>query len=372
MRRATLRDQLALVLACLGTVGAAACRTVPRQNGISAMQIDTLWYATARQRDNNRLAYAIADSIEYGFYRVAARANIDAMRASLDLRVIDSGRLSSTEFMAGLARPSSDSNDVVVLSVHGYKTNHSKAVRDAAESYRRSGSKARWVVFSWPSAGRGVNWTQAGGFITGAYREDSVAAVKSRPAFVRLVNALHATVGGRRLTLVTHSMGAQILSEALSGDSSLQVRLTANPIRAIGFFEPDVPAARFADYSVPRLTPLASRIALYASRNDLMLQISRVVNRSDRAGLLGGAPVAVDRIETIDITDGLSSESFIRRSFGAHHAMRRESGALRDFFEIVVRGEPAECRVLRGSALPRGEGSWQLVPFRGTSQACPR
>lgn len=336
------------------------------------MQIDTLWYATARQRDNNRLSYAFADSLEYGFYRVATRANIDAMRAGLDLRVIDSGRLSSSAFLAGLARPSSDSNDVVVLSVHGYKTNHSKAIRDAAESYRRSGSNARWVAFSWPSTGRGVNFSQAGGFITGAYRKDSVAAAKSLPAFVRLVNGLHAVVGGRRLAVVTHSLGAQIVSEALAGDASLQVRLTADPLRAIGFFEPDVPALRFADYSMPRINPLASRIALYASKNDLMLQISRVVNRSDRAGLVSGAPVVVDRLETVDATNGLSSENFFRRSFGTHHGMLRESGALRDFFDIVVRGQPAACRVVRGSALQRSDSSWQLVPFRGTSEDCPR
>ena len=364
--RARLRQVSALVLACAG----AGCRVAPRPTDMRPIQIDTLWYATARQRDGNRLVYAFADSLEYGFYRVATRANIDAMRAGLHLRVIDSGRLSSTAFLAAVAAPSPDTNNVVVLSVHGYKTNHNKAIRDAAESYRRSGSHARWVVFSWPSTGRAVNWTQAGGFVTGAYREDSVAAAKSRPAFVRLASALHATLGGQRLVVVTHSMGAQIVSEALAGDSALHGRLTANPLRAIGFFEPDVPADRFANYSMPRIKPVASRIALYASRNDLMLQISRVVNRSERAGLVRGPPVVADRLETIDATNGLSSESFIRRSFGTHHAMRRESGALRDFFDIVVSGAPAECRVLRGSAAQRSDSSWRLVPFRGTVGVC--
>ncbi len=367
MTRVRLRQACALVLACVG----AGCRTSPRQADLRPAQIDTVWYATARQRDNERLAYTFADSVEYGFYRVATRAGIDAMSADLRLRIIDSARLTSTAFLAAIAAPSPDTNGVVVLSVHGYKTSHSKAIRDVAESYRRSGSRARWVAFSWPSTGRAVNWTQAGGFITGAYREDSVAATKSRPAFVRLATAVHATIGGNRMVVVTHSLGAQIVSEALAADSVLRERLTASPLRAIGFFEPDVPAARFATYSVPRIRPLAKRMVLYASQNDLMLQISRVVNRSERAGLVRGAAVLADGLEIIDATNGLSSENFIRRSFGTHHSMRRESGALHDFFDIVVTGARPECRVLRGTAEQRSDSSWRLVRYKGTEDVCP-
>lgn len=334
------------------------------------MQVDTLWYATARQRDGNRLAYGFADSLEYGFYRIATRSNIDAMRAGLDLRVIDSGRLSTAAFLAAVAAPSPDTNNVVVLSVHGYRTNHSKAIRDAAESYRRSGSNARWIAFSWPSTGRAVNWTQAGGFLTGAYRGDSMAAAKSRPALLRLTNALHLTVGGSRLVVVTHSMGAQIVSEALASDSAIRARLIASPLRAMGFFAADVSADRFADSLVPRLRPVATRLALYASQNDLTLQISRLVNRDQRAGLVGKVPVVTDRLETIDATNAISAENFLRRSFGTHHGVRRESGALRDFFEVVVTGANPHCRVLRGSAIQRSDSSWRLLPYQ-SGEACP-
>lgn len=338
---------------------------------VSAMQVDTLWYATARQRDADRLVYGFADSLEYGFYRVATVANIDPMRGDLDVQVIDSGRLNTAAFLAALATPSRDSNNVVVLAVHGYKTNHNEAIRYAAEAARRSGSNARWVAFSWPSTGRAVSWTRAGGILTGEYRKDSLAAFQSRPTFVRLANSLHETIGGPRLVVVTHSMGAQIVSEALASDSAIRSRLYANPLRALGFFAPDVPADRFADSLVPRLRPVASRIAMYGSRDDLMLQISRLVNRSQRAGLLGKSPVVTDRLETLDVTNAISAETFWRRSFGAHHGMRRESGALRDFFQIVVSGASPNCRTLRGSALQRSDSSWRLLPYRGTSTCTP-
>jgi esterase/lipase superfamily enzyme len=334
------------------------------------MQIDTLWYATPRERDHNRLAFSFADSLEYGFYRVASRANVDAMRAQLDIHIFDSTRMTGREFLTAISAPSADTAGVVVVSVHGYKTTHRKAIGDLAESFRRSGSASRWVVFSWPSTGRAFNWNLAGTFLTGAYRDDSVAAARSIPAFVHLLGALHETVGGSRLALITHSLGAQIVGEALTMDSLLATRLRQNSLRAIGFFEPDVPAARFANTTLPLLTQMARRTALYASHNDLMLQISRVVNRSERAGLMQGAPVAVGQLETIDATHGLTSEDFLFRSFGTHHAMRRESGALRDFFEVVVPGLRPECRVLRGSAVQRLDSSWRLIPYRGSGEGC--
>lgn len=337
---------------------------------MSSMQTDTVWYAAARKRESNKLGFALADSMEYGFYRVATRRGIDAAREGLDMRIIDSVRMSGREFFTAVAAPSADSNNAVVLAVHGFKTTHNKSIRDAAESYRRSGTKARWIAFSWPSTGRGVSWFVPDGFITGAYRADSTAAAKSRPAFSQLASAMHAAVGGKRLVIASHSLGGQIVSESLAHDDALYARLAADPIRALGFFEPDVPAERFVETNMPRLTPLASRIALYASSNDLILRMSRVVNRSERAGFIETSPVVADKLETVDATSGLSSENFFRRSFGTHHGMRRESGALRDFFEIVVAGLPAECRTIRGRANQIGESSWRLIATHGSTESC--
>lgn len=348
----------------------AGCRAPSTGLDMSSMQVDTVWYAAARKRESNRLGFALADSLEYGYYRVATRRGIDATRDALDMRIIDSTRVPGQEFLSAIAAPSADSNGVVVLAVHGFKTTHNKSIRDAAESYRRSGTKARWIAFSWPSTGRGVSWFVPDGFITGAYRADSTAAAKSRPAFAGLARAIHEAVGGKRLVIASHSLGGQIVSESLAHDEALHARLTADPIRALGLFEPDVPADRFVDDNMPRLRPLASRIALYASRNDLILRMSRLVNRSERAGLIEVAPVVTDKLETIDATSGISSENFLRRSFGTHHGMRRESGALRDFFEIVVPGLPPECRTIRGRANQIGESSWRLIATHGSNDSC--
>lgn len=330
-----------------------------------------MWYATARQRTSDRLMHRMADSLEFGYYRISTKPNANLMRGDIDMRIVDSTRVTRAEFLQSISAPSKDSNDVVVLSVHGYATSHRKAVRDAAEAYIRSGTKARWVAFSWPSSGHGMNLMQPGPkFMTGAYRADSIAAVKSKPAFARLVTALHATLGGERLVITTHSLGAQLATETLAGDSLVRAQLTRSPLRAIGLFEPDIATRRLREYTVPRLRTLTTRLTLYASENDGMLRFSRLVNHSDRAGLIGDTPAAIAGIETVDATDGLSAENWIRRRFGTHHAMKRETSALRDFFDIVVARRPASCRATRGTARLTTDGVWKLLPDAIAAPRC--
>lgn len=356
-----------LTLSLIGT----GCRHHPSQAGVAPQRIDTLWYATSRQRNNNRLAYKLSDSLGFGFYRLVSRANVDIMRDGIDMRIIDSARVTETNFLAAIAAPSNDSGGVVVLSVHGYATNHSKAIRDAGEAYLRSGTGARWVAFSWPSSGHGMNLMQPGRFfLTSAYRGDSVAAVKSRPAFAQLLLKMHTAVGGSRLAVVTHSLGAQLATESLAGDSLVRMQLLQDPLRAVGLFEPDLPARRFAEYTAQQLRPTARRLALYAASNDGMLRFSRMVNRGARAGLLGESSPAIDGIETIDVTRGESSEDWFRRRLGTHHAMKKETGALRDFFDIVVAGRKPMCRITNGTAELRADNLWRLLPARTRSSSC--
>lgn len=284
------------------------------------------------------------------------------------MRVIDSVRVTRASFLHAISAPSKDVSDVVVLSVHGYATSHTKAIRDAAEAYLRSGIKARWVAFSWPSSGHGMNLMQPGkAFMTGAYRADSAGAAKSRPAFAKLVLALHETVGGARLVVTTHSLGAQLATETLAGDTAVRAQLARNPLRAIGMFEPDVATKRFREYTVPRLRTISARLALYASRNDGMLRFSRLVNRGDRAGLLDDDDAGLDGVEIVDVTDAPTAEGWIRSRFGTHHAMKKETSALHDFFDVVVAQRPVNDRIVRGTATLSASGIWKLRSAEGSN-----
>ncbi|MEO7362557.1 MAG: alpha/beta fold hydrolase [Gemmatimonadaceae bacterium] len=366
-QRVRMVAAVTLSLAIFGT----GCQHHASQAGIAQQRIDTLWYATSRQRSNNRLGYKLSDSIEYGFYRLASRANVDIMRDRIHMRVVDSAHVSETTFLAEVAAPSNDSNSVVVLQVHGYATDHRRAIDDASEAFLRSGSGARWVAFSWPSRGRGMNLMQPGRFsFTSAYHADSIAAVQSQTAFTQLLLKLHGAVGGSRLVVVAHSLGAQLATESLARDSTVRSLLLQNPLRAIGLFEPDVSAQRFAQYTVPKLRPVTRRFALYASTNDGMLRFSGIVNHGARAGLLGESTLAIDGVEIVDVTNAQSSEDWLRRRLGTHHAMKKETGALQDFFDIVVAGKKPTCRITNGTAALGADNLWHLLPARSRRSAC--
>ncbi|MEO7362358.1 MAG: alpha/beta hydrolase [Gemmatimonadaceae bacterium] len=354
------------------TLPGGGCHLSSPSVSAPSARVDTLWYATSRLRQSERLAFRFADSLEFGYYRISSKTKADLMRGGLDMRVIDSTVVTRAEFLQSVSAPSKDSNDVVVLSVHGYATSHTKAIRDAGEQYLRSRTKGRWVAFSWPSNGHGLNLlTQPGHmFMTGAYRADSAVAVKSKPAFAGLLLALHNAVGGQRLVLTAHSLGAQLAAETLAGDSTVRSALARDPVRAIGFFEPDIATQRFDSYIVPQIRALTKRLVLYASRNDNMLRFSTWVNRNDRAGLLPSDSLPVAGVEMIDVTNGITSEDWIRRHFGTHHAMKRETSALRDFFDIVVARKPANCRVKAGSAEASADGVWTLLPKLGDLSRC--
>jgi len=361
----------AAVALSLALIGSGCHQHHTSQAGVAQQRIDTLWYATSRQRSNNRLGYRVSDSTEYGFYRLASRANVDIMRDGIDMRVIDSARVSEATFLAEVAAPSNDSTGVVVLQVHGYATDHHKAIGDAGEAFLRSGSSARWVAFSWPSRGRGMNLMQPGRFsFASAYRADSIAAFGNQAAFAQLLLKLHRAVGGSRLVLVAHSLGAQLATESLASDALVRTQLLQSPLRAIGLFEPDLSARRFAQHTAPKLRPVTRRFALYASTNDGMLRFSGMVNHGDRAGLLGESSQAIDGIEIVDVTNGQSSEDWFRNRLGTHHAMKRETGALSDFFDIVVAGKRPACRITNGTAELRADNLWHLLPARSRHSSC--
>jgi esterase/lipase superfamily enzyme len=64
---------------------------------------------------------------------------------------------------------------------------------------------------------------------------------------------------------------------------------------------PDFDSETFVDL-LPRLVSLASKITLYASRNDTPLKVSRQLNGHPRLGEAGEFLTVVDGIETIDVS----------------------------------------------------------------------
>ena len=333
---------------------------------------DTIFYVSTRARAEGFDTRQLADSLEFGyavFVHRSSPAERGAPEYEADIVLADSALLSEGEFAAALRahadrRPSPD--DFAVFYVHGYGTSLHEAWTHTATARIRSGDSAPWVVFAWPSNGTGVTMPRRGALLDGAYQDDSVSAAASLPAFARATRAVTGAVGAGRLVLTAHSLGGQVAGEALASDTALRVTLGAAPLRAIAFIAPDVEARRFADYHVPALLPLTRRLVLYTSRRDRLLLVSRQLHGTNRAGLSASPPLVRPGLETVDTSDGVTSEGWGMRLFGTHHSIRRAVGTLVDLTRVVGPGFAASCRATLGTATLDEDGVWRLTPLVST------
>lgn len=331
---------------------------------------DTTYYVTNRERRDGRLRREPADSLEFGLVitrfvdrpvpSVAARVFGD-----ISLRIVDSVRLSRADFGDLIRRSDARAGsrgEGAVLYVHGYGVSFERGLRQGAEIAHRGRFGGPLVVFSWPAHDVVATWPSAGALISRAYRDDSAAAARSASAFRAALQELLSATRPRTFTVVGHSLGAQLVAEALRGGSAVRDSLERAPLRALVFFAPDIAASRFRDSLSAPLVMLARRRIVYSSSADRMLALSRMMNHSARAGqALGATSLAAADVEVVDITSGRRAAGVLRALVEPQHAMRLASAALYDFFNGVVRGLPPGCRDTAGLAARDGARSWHLT-----------
>ncbi|WKW13380.1 alpha/beta hydrolase [Pseudogemmatithrix spongiicola] len=362
------RASLLLVLAGAAlTVSTSACRPILGRADAPVL-VDTLFYISARARENGRDAARLSDHLEYGMVFTRRPVLDDPVTDGARIQILDSLVLSREAFLGALggcaARPD-EPHRFAVMYTHGYGTSLRDLWEHAALARVRARGTQPWLVFAWPSIGSGVAWPRVGEVLTAAYRQDSTAAAASHAAFAEALGTAHAATGGARLMLVAHSLGGQLVGETFREDSALRAALTQDPLRAVAFVSPDIALERFGDSIVPAVRPLAQRLLLYASADDRVLFFSEMVNDSERAGRMAGGRREVPAfpgVESVDMTDGQYANSWLVHTFGTRHALRRKSAALFDLVHIVGAQRPAECRLTLGTAERAANGSWRLQP----------
>jgi esterase/lipase superfamily enzyme len=253
----------------------------------------------------------------------------------------------------GGMRPS----DSVVVYIHGFANEFHDALCRAAEMKHRTRFEGQLVLYSWP-ASSGIT---ASNFLFAGekYDHDLDNALASVAELVDFLNLLRRQIPARRIVLVAHSMGAELLLRALGG-----VHLDAGDrYRAVVLLAPDVSQNDLLS-ALPALSRQAGRLAIYVNKNDLALMLSTARHLDRRAG----ATEVIDpsgKMETIDITLATSE-----RGSTLHHADHLDGTALYDLFWNIVRDMPAKCRTERGLAYRDGP-VWRLnvqdVPYDAKS-----
>lgn len=170
-----------------------------------------------------------------------------------------------------------------LLFVHGYNVSfHDGALRAAQLGYDLE-FPGRMMYYSWPSRASLYG-----------YLSDANGVVSTRPAMERFFEI--ATRGDGKLHVIAHSMGNRYTLEALE---TFFLRYPDRRIGQLVLAAPDVDRAEFLA-RFPAIRDRTDGVTLYASRNDVALQVSNQVNGARRLGDANGEVVTLAGLDTVD------------------------------------------------------------------------
>ena len=326
---------------------------------------DTIWYVTNRASKSEGWQNERGSDLTYGVrtFQVVPKPGAQLpWSAAIRKIVLADTQISAEAWSERLTKSSLDGAAAdlpVLVYVHGYASSFKEVTEQAAELRRRGNFQGPVVVFSWPAAGSGFAAPTLDHLLTRAYWRDADRATASIPHRVVVLRDLARTLGASRMVVAAHSMGNMMLDGALR-DPALADSLAVTPLRAVAYLAPDVDETYFADSLVAVARRSASRQVLYGSRNDRLLQISSVIHGAPRAGqLVRKAPWSSD-LEVLDVTDARVSGNWWIRHFGTNHAFRRRPDAVSDFFGLVLRDLPPDCRAVSNAWVRDAAGLWRL------------
>jgi len=329
----------------------------------AVLPTDSVWVFTNRARVGSEWQQARGPltHLVRGFQVTPIRPDPVPYEVRLSVRATHERALSQNAMLEALRAELAHGDGAMVLHVHGYATSLDEATEEAAEMRQRGAFTGPMAVFAWPAHSVGVTWPAPGKVFTNAYWQDARAATESADDLAHLLLTLVGTVGAERIVVSAHSMGNQLLAQALS-HPDVRVALSHAPLRAIVFASPDVDREQFRDEVVPAAEPLARRRVLYGARDDHMLRMSALVhNGRHRAGLLDQAFIWPATLEVVDITEGRVAAPWFGAWFDTNHALRRHGTALTDLFTIVAGNAPAAMRCALGFMAPDASGAWQAL-----------
>jgi esterase/lipase superfamily enzyme len=253
-------------------------------------------------------------------------------------------------------------NDILVF-MHGAANTFQDALQRAAFNCNwinaEPGRNVTVLVFSWPA--RHYDFLNLLGDLVN-YRLDQRQAEASAAHCVEFLGALgrfQPALGGRRLMLLAHSMGNYVLGFGIE-------RWFATPVPVNQLFDSIILAAAdeqsdtfaLADgRRLANLRQITPRIAVYSSREDVLMLASRLVNGNFRLGF-DGPPNRADRTffppgmyEFLDCTANRDFTDPFLASPDRTHQYYRQS--------VSVRQDVA--RVLKGVAAPAGARTFDAV-----------
>jgi esterase/lipase superfamily enzyme len=193
--------------------------------------------------------------------------------------------------------------DEAVIFIHGYNNNFAESLYRFAQISTDMGLLGTPVLYAWPTTENALE-----------YIHDRDSALFARDGLQTLMEQLIRS-GIKRLVLVGHSIGANLLMEtlrqmAISGEKSV-----TRSIDAVILISPDIDQSVFQT-QLNHLDPIPSPFVVFSTENDRALKvISLLTGKQTRLGQLTSSD-ALDKhgIQVINLSEYDDGDGFLNHS----------------------------------------------------------
>jgi esterase/lipase superfamily enzyme len=234
--------------------------------------------------------------------------------------------------------------DEVLVFVHGFNVNFDEAVIRAGQIRYDLKFPGEVVVYSWPAGSEAGVLNQL--LVKSVYESNFNEAKLNREPFASFLTKLKSTK--KKIHLVVHSMGHQVVLPALARDAS-----EGGPkvIDQLILNAPDFDKAEFSKIS-PLLVGISNRVTLYCSPGDNALVASQKVNGGSRAGMC-------HKFENIDVINVNEVDSPVLGVGGLGHGYYSSRPILSDIYQVLL-GVSVEKRLFIRKSGPNNGENWIL------------
>jgi esterase/lipase superfamily enzyme len=290
-------------------------------------------------------------NVEFGRFTVSVPAQRDpgeitrpagriAANPSEHFMLADAQTMSRDAFRAAIrtriqALPANEHE--AVMFVHGYNTAFIEGVYRAAQLDHDLQLPGVMMHYSWPSLATPL-----------AYAHDRDSVLFARDGLVEALREIRAA-GTRRIILVAHSMGSQLVMESLR-----QMALAGDPaLSAVGgviLISPDIDVAVFRQQA-RAIGDLPQPFLIMTSRRDRVLQLSaRLSGESARLGNLSD-PEAVAELDVTLVDVSAFSEGSGHFTVGSSPALIQLLGQIGAVNTALANDRAGELRLLPATIL---------------------
>jgi esterase/lipase superfamily enzyme len=227
-----------------------------------------------------------------------------------------------------------------VLYTHGYFIDFERGCKRASIFQASQGLAGRFLLFSWPSDGAILNYTN-----------DESDLYWSVAPLAQTLTDMVERFGAGGFDVTAHSLGTRGVFLALVQMAGTE-QVTKPLINHLVLLAPDIDSGIFKQY-LSRIRPLARNITIYVSANDTPLALSRQVHGYPR---LGESGQHLDGLTGVDIID--LSEISVRYPSGHLYHLYNDI-VISDLAQLLDRDKPASQR---GNLKQVSENYWLLQP----------